>query len=177
MTCKSPQISAGTGFDDNSSDYGSDFTPDEEDLLNELLAKAAATQADAVVDTAQNASREHFHRPATTTTTTTAVGELVVEEEEELQNFQQAALVIADIEDYEDPRAARVPKVLGREKWSPRKARQVMWSWRSGVRGSGQEQGNVGAAGGMFVIFSVSFENVFLLWRRCWVEGSADGLT
>lgn len=28
-------------FNDNSSDYGPDFTPDEEELVNDLLAKAA----------------------------------------------------------------------------------------------------------------------------------------
>ncbi|KAJ9293752.1 hypothetical protein DTO271G3_7379 [Paecilomyces variotii] len=69
MTCRSPQISSpGTGFDEESggSDYGSDFTPDEEELLNELLAKAAATHHHQRVATA---SQDHFRISATTTAT------------------------------------------------------------------------------------------------------------
>ncbi|KAJ9272834.1 hypothetical protein DTO212C5_1095 [Paecilomyces variotii] len=117
MTCRSPQISSpGTGFDESGgSDYGSDFTPDEEELLNELLAKAAATH-----QRAATASQDHFQIPATTTATAVEVEEEEEEEEEvsrqDLQSLQPNS-VIGDIEDYGDLRTARVPKVLGREKW------------------------------------------------------------
>lgn len=144
MTCRSPQISSpGTGFDESGgSDYGSDFTPDEEELLNELLAKAAATH-----QRAATASQDHFHIPATTTATAVEVEE--EEEEVSRQDLQslQPNLVIGDIEDYGDLRTARVPKVLGREKWSPRKTQQVLWPWRPA---SSQDRSNVGSARGMF---------------------------
>lgn len=143
MTCRSPQISSsGTGFDESGgSEYGSDFTPDEEELLNELLAKAAATH-----QRAATASQDHFDIPATTTATAVEVEE---EEEVSRQDLQslQPNLVIGDIEDYGDPRTARVPKVLGREKWSPRKTQQVLWPWRPA---SSQDRSNVGSARGMF---------------------------
>ncbi|KAL1866284.1 hypothetical protein Plec18167_009124 [Paecilomyces lecythidis] len=141
MTCRSPQLSSpGTGFDDGSSDYGSDFTPDEEELLNELLAKAAATHQRAA--TAQSSSQDQFHVSAITTATATVTAVEAEVPEQDLQSLQPN-LVIGDIEDYEDPRTPRVPKVLGREKWSPRKTQQALWPWRPV---SSQDKSNFGSA-------------------------------
>lgn len=147
MTCRSPQLSSpGTGFDDGSSDYGSDFTPDEEELLNELLAKAAATHQRAA--TAQSSSQDQFHVSAITTAKATVTAVEAEVPEQDLQSLQPN-LVIGDIEDYEDPRTPRVPKILGREKWSPRKTQQALWPWRPV---SSQDKSNFGSARGMFAL-------------------------
>lgn len=61
---------------DPGSDYGSDFTAEEEDLVNELLAKLPTQQ-----DSSSN-------------------------------------LAVTNIDDDEEPGAAKVPRVLGRERWS-----------------------------------------------------------
>ncbi|RMJ24488.1 hypothetical protein PHISP_04647 [Aspergillus sp. HF37] len=79
--------------DDSSSDYEPDFTADEEELVNNLLAKVAAEHATAL------------HSPAATAS---------------LSLDQPPAPPVADIEDYEDPRF-RSPKMRGSEKLgSPR---------------------------------------------------------
>jgi hypothetical protein len=100
------QTQNGDDFDDNSStsDYGSDFTPDEEELLNELLTRVATQQQTTVVTN------------ATTNPSTPPAIEAI-----ELADLQplQDPLVVTDIEDYEVPQAVRLPKVLGRESWSP----------------------------------------------------------
>lgn len=64
-----------TGLDPGS-DYGSDFTAEEENLVNELLAKLPSQQA------------------------------------------SSSNLAVTDIEDDEEPGAAKVPRILGRERWS-----------------------------------------------------------
>lgn len=81
-----------TALDNDSSDYGSDFSPDEEELLNELLASVSTT---------------NLPTPAPTTTTTITVTTLA------------DPLIVSDIEDYEVPHSVRFPRVLGRETWSP----------------------------------------------------------
>ncbi|EAW07447.1 exonuclease V [Aspergillus clavatus NRRL 1] len=95
---------------DDSSDYGSDFTPDEEELVNELLAKVATDHA-----TVQAAATTAAPATPTTLTSTAAV-----------QNILRTTVAaVADIEDYAEVSAtARVPRVLGREKpdpWQKRK--------------------------------------------------------
>ncbi|KAL4895813.1 exonuclease V [Aspergillus ambiguus] len=78
---------------DNNSDYGSDFTPDEEELINELLAKAVA---------------EHATTAARTTTPTPTTPEPLSQ--------GAAAAPVGDIEDYGafSP-SPRTPKVRGRQ--------------------------------------------------------------
>lgn len=85
---------------EDSSDYGSDFTPDEEELLNELLARA--------------------DQPATPPE---QKAEEAAAQLSDLKPLQES-LLVTDIEDNEIPHSARVPKVLGREAWSPANRRQ-----------------------------------------------------
>lgn len=113
----------------DSSDYGSDFTPDEEELLNDLLAKVAT---------------EHATVQASATATATATATTAS------KTVQTTVTAVADIEDHaETPASQRVPKVLGREKpgflWQKRKAWQVSTS--AGARAD-QISGNVCAASG-----------------------------
>ncbi|KAF7597524.1 hypothetical protein BBP40_000002 [Aspergillus hancockii] len=87
-----------TNILDKSSDYGSDFTPDEEEVLNDLLAKAATEHA------ALHATRVTPPPPplSTTVTTTTA---------------KEVTIAVGDIEDcYVAPASPRTPRVLGRQK-------------------------------------------------------------
>ncbi|KAJ5204676.1 uncharacterized protein N7498_005555 [Penicillium cinerascens] len=100
--------------DPDSSDYGSDFTPDEEELLNELLSKAVAEHA--TIDT-----------PSPTPNPTEPAIEdfdsrtISTSEPSDIASLQPAVLaaLVADIEDgVGDPPGVRLPKVLGRE--SPR---------------------------------------------------------
>lgn len=102
MSCP-PQPSPGPEEFD-CSDYGSDFTPDEEELLNELFAKAIAEHASQTP-------------PAPTTLESTYTTPAA-----ELADLQPAVLeeLVADIEDgVEDLPAVRLPRVLGREKRPP----------------------------------------------------------
>ncbi|KAJ5247444.1 hypothetical protein N7468_002427 [Penicillium chermesinum] len=93
MSCKLRRKS----LDSDSSEYGSDFTPDEQAQLNELLAKADAENARAAA-------------PVSTPATPVAFEDL-----ELLQPVTLSALV-ADIEDGIDgPPSLRLPKVLGRD--------------------------------------------------------------
>ncbi len=64
-----------TGLDPGS-DYGSDFTAEEEDLVSELLAKLPSQQA------------------------------------------SPSNLAVTNIEDDEAPGTAKLPRILGRERWS-----------------------------------------------------------
>ena len=61
---------------DPGSDYGSDFTAEEEDLVNELLAKLPSPQ------------------------------------------HTRGGLAVTSIDDHEEPGAAKIPRILGRERWS-----------------------------------------------------------
>lgn len=77
---------------DTSSDYGSDFTPDEEETLNEL-AKAAT----------EHAALHTTPPPPQQSTTDTTV--------------KETYFAVADIEDsYVAPSSPRTPRVLGRQK-------------------------------------------------------------
>jgi len=117
---------APTTPDTDSSDYGSDFTPDEEQILNDLLAQAVAEHASATVATASTAPP-----PATANATTTvAAAELV---DLNSLNPVKTADIVADIEDgLESAPGVRVPKVLGREMLrSPRQQRQSSQPFRS----------------------------------------------
>lgn len=130
----------------DSSDYGSDFTPDEEHLLNELVTKAVAEQATATA-----------HRDATPVSTPTpsqnvadAITTPIAATLAELDSLQPATLaaVVADIEDAVTSPGVRLPKVLGREKpGSPwRRSSQRPWpgptSPRSPVAGR-SSQGSI----------------------------------
>ncbi|KAJ5615297.1 hypothetical protein N7537_000411 [Penicillium hordei] len=116
---------------EDESDYGSDFTPDEEDLLNHLLNKAVAehaTDANATFISTPTwistpAPNEHITAPNSS--------ELV-----DLESLQPEALAafVADIEDGIGPASVRSPKVLGREgprsPWrqsQPRPGQAVRW--------------------------------------------------
>jgi exonuclease V len=116
---------------DDSSDYGSDFTPDEQELLNELLETVTAT-----------------------TTTTTTVSESESESEKQpptpeqirpdLQTVQH--LFVTDIEDYEVPHPARSPRVLGREAWS---ASRRVWLTQKNLQPSSPSLHKHASASGM----------------------------
>ncbi|CRG89552.1 Exonuclease V, mitochondrial [Talaromyces islandicus] len=85
---------------EDSSDYGSDFSPDEEELLNELLARADHQQTQPASPPGQTAPLETGQQLS------------------DLKPLQEP-LLVTDIEDNEIPRSARIPKVLGRGAWSP----------------------------------------------------------
>jgi exonuclease V len=150
---------------DDSSDYGSEFTPDEEELLNELLARVAPER----------------QIPTTTTTTATALATTTTTTSEPqqqsltevlLHDLQPLSdpLIISDIEDYEVPHSARVPRVLGREAWSPatnrvwqqkqQKQQQTggtarkLWSSQPPVSSSSISVDIRAQIGGMFLRFS-----------------------
>jgi exonuclease V len=101
-------------YGDDSSDYGSEFTPDEEELLNELLARVVAPGRQIPATTITTTAEE-------TTTTTTSESQQQLLTELLLDDLQPLSdpLIVSDIEDYEVPHSARVPRVLGREAWSP----------------------------------------------------------
>jgi exonuclease V len=83
---------------EDSSDYGSDFTPDEEVLLTQLLERAD----------------HHQQTQPATPPRQTAPAEVAAQ----LSDLKEP-LLVTDIEDNELPHSARIPKVLGREAWSP----------------------------------------------------------
>ncbi|KAI2743994.1 hypothetical protein DTO013E5_3260 [Penicillium roqueforti] len=104
--------------DDNDTDYGSDFTLDEEDLLNNLLNKAVAEHATADAT---------FISTSTWPSTPTPIKHITAPKSPglaELESLQPEALeaLLADVEDGIEPASARLPKVLGRE--------QPYSSWR-----------------------------------------------
>lgn len=91
----------------DTSDYG-DFTPDEEELVNELLAKAVSEYATALHSTASDS-----------------------------QTPDQPFPPVGDIEDYDHPHT-RSPKILGREKLlSPRAQRIITTTGPSQIPGYG----------------------------------------
>lgn len=98
--------------DPDSSDYGSDFTPDEEELLNELLSKAVAEHATVATP---------ISTPTPTVPTIEDALTISTPEPTDTEFLQPniIAALVADIEDgVEDPYGVRVPKILGRD--SPR---------------------------------------------------------
>lgn len=131
-------------FDDSSSDYGPDFTAEEEDLVNELLAKVTSEQP-AVPPTSDR--RPGPPRPP------------------QSQSPHQPVATVADIEDYEDRSRARSPKVRGREKLASPRSRKTLFQLSSphASRGSGQVSWNAGTAHGMvsswFLFYSLVYGN------------------
>jgi exonuclease V len=132
---------------EDDSDYGSDFTPDEEDLLNELLNKAVAVHA-------TDADATSISTP-TWISTPTPVETITAPKSPELadlESLQPAALeaFVADIEDGVELPSVRLPKVLGREgprspwrQWQPRPGQAVRWgASASAVGGSDPRAGN-----------------------------------
>ncbi|CAL5871651.1 uncharacterized protein PFLUO_LOCUS5904 [Penicillium psychrofluorescens] len=117
----------------DSSDYGSDFTPDEEQILSELLTQAVAEHASAVDATASSA-----YPPVTeeNALNTAAVAELT-----DLNSLNPAA--VADIEDgLESPPGVRLPKVLGRERKPRSPWRQSNQPYRSSQTNPGSNNRN-----------------------------------
>lgn len=109
MSCP-PQVPRPEDLD--SSDYGSDFTADEEELLNELLSKAVAEHATIATPSPTPNPTEPAIEDSHTVSTP---------EPTDIESLQPAvfAALVADIEDgVGDPPGIRLPKVLGRE--SPR---------------------------------------------------------
>ena len=100
MSCQLPSSQKQLDSDD-SSDYGSDFTPEQEALVDELLANATGTGNAPAPTTAVEA--------VTAATTTTAIS----------NTFVEPTVATVDIEDYyaaHSQSSPRVPWVLGREK-------------------------------------------------------------
>lgn len=156
MSC-SPQLQ--WPEDSDSSDYGSDFTPDEEALLNELVTKASTDHAPAhTTPISTPASITHPIVSSTTPTNAVATPESI-----DLESLQPAVLeaLVADIEDgIEDPPSVRLPKVLGREKpRSPWKyPAQRSWIPAAAWNRSSQGSNKHGATG-------KNFPFPVILWR------------
>ncbi|KAJ5879699.1 hypothetical protein N7455_003164 [Penicillium solitum] len=124
---------------EDESDYGSDFTPDEADLLNELLNKAVAEHA-----TDPDAT---FISTPTWISTPTPIEHITSPKSPELVDLESLqpeplAALVADIEDGIEPARVRSPKVLGREgprsPWrqsQPRPGQAVRWSASASARG------------------------------------------
>lgn len=144
MSCHDAQTEgSGDALDHDSSDYGSDFTVDEEELLNELLARVVATEQTATGVTAI----QDFVTPPPQSPIISA------EDLNDLKPLQEP-LLVTDIEDYEIPDSVRVPKVLGREAWSPTTNR--VWQPSSQRHLSSPVAGIVGPAiTGMIPVLSV----------------------
>lgn len=185
MSCSQQQPAPDHPEDLDSSDYGSDFSPDEEAVLDVLNADAVAEYAALGQGTAS--SPLNRYTPAAIVTET-AIGTATRIETNtsrpELFDRQPGAqeALIADIEDGlqdEDPPALRLPRVLGREMpRSPwRQSSQQLregpapgWSplARAGRAGQGTGVGvGVGVSGasfGMF-FFRVAFPRVDIFVR------------
>ena len=103
MSCQLPSSQQQLASD-NSSDYGSDFTPEQEALVDELLANATGTENASAPTTAVEAGAA--------TTPANAIGDTALQTPE-------PTVATVDIEDYYDAHSQsspRVPRVLGREK-------------------------------------------------------------
>ncbi|KAJ5614043.1 hypothetical protein N7528_007697 [Penicillium herquei] len=116
--------------DPDSSDYGSDFTADEEELINQLLTQAqvAAEHAPAESATPTSSSTPRatpFFATANNSIQTTAAHTALTGS---LQPAYSPA-TIPDIEDGIEPPAARLPKVLGREKPRSPWKQQTRQTW------------------------------------------------
>ncbi|KAG0158657.1 hypothetical protein PDIDSM_6174 [Penicillium digitatum] len=98
-------------INEDESDYGSDFTPEEEDLLTSLLNKAVAKYA-------TDADATSILTPTWISTPTPIEYTTVPKSPElaELESLRPEALeaLVADIEDGIEPASVRPPKVLGR---------------------------------------------------------------
>jgi exonuclease V len=171
MSCP-PQLSRPEVSD--SSDYGSDFTPDEEQLLNDLVTKAAAEHATVQRD-ATPVSTPTPNQNLEEAITTPVAAKLA-----DLDSLQPASLaeIVADIEDaVTNSPGVRLPKVLGREKpGSPwRRSSQRPWpgptSPRSPMAGrSSQGSNNRSAQIGMSVPDPVIPKDLRFTIHRPWVK-------
>lgn len=136
--------------DSDSSDYGSDFTPDEEVLLNQLLTRAVAEHATGATPTPTFTTPRDTPAPAIADTPVSTI-EPELTDINSLEPAVLAALV-ADIEDgIEVPSTPRHVKVLGREKprssWRKTGSQPPLWrdialartglSWRATSEGAG----------------------------------------
>ncbi len=101
---------------DTASDYGSDFSPEEQDVLNGLLDSFGS-----------NTSAVSNNRTVTDVDITDF--DFTASQEVALNDLLDSLpspgigdtkdLAVKDIEDYEEPKGIRVPKVLGKEQWIP----------------------------------------------------------
>lgn len=88
------------------SDYGSDFTPEQEALVDELLAKIATESASVTPSTPPPLPQQPSQLPRNTAT------EVAVN----IPTATQDTVGTQDIEDYYAPQSSpRIPRVLGRE--------------------------------------------------------------
>ncbi|QSS60124.1 defects in morphology protein 1 [Histoplasma capsulatum] len=117
-----------------SSDYGSDFSPDEEELLNLLLARIGEDHEQATTVVPGSGSPSVFATPALTPLAVSSdpagaeegaesgaigIGYPETIAQLQLQSQSLPLLPLTDIEDYVGISRDRVPRVLGREKWGP----------------------------------------------------------
>ncbi|KKZ62810.1 hypothetical protein EMCG_02805 [[Emmonsia] crescens] len=127
-----------------SSDYGSDFSPEEEELLNLLLARIGEDHERlGVASGSGSGSGSGFATPALAPLTISSVA-VGGEEGTATVQLPPPPLSVTDIEDYAGISKDRVPRVLGREQWNSISQR-AGWGMRSfdGGRGGGwMEQGN-----------------------------------
>ncbi|OJD26856.1 hypothetical protein ACJ73_01750, partial [Blastomyces percursus] len=112
-----------------SSDYGSDFSPDEEELLNLLLARIGERhERTSVISGSGSGSPSAFATPALSPLEVSsdpdgggiesAVAAIDVSEASVDFHFQSLSLPpVTDIEDHAGISRDRVPRVLGRAKW------------------------------------------------------------
>lgn len=112
------------------SDYGSDFTPEQEALVNELFAKIATESASVAPTTPPPPPlpQPPSQLPRNTATEVAAA----------IPTATQDTVGAQDIEDYYAPHSSpRVPRVLGREKpgtsWQLYKTAGGPWSKTSGA--------------------------------------------
>ncbi|CAI7679003.1 unnamed protein product [Penicillium pancosmium] len=137
MSC-SPQLPRPEQSD--SSDYGSDFSPEEDELLNELLAQAVTENATIHPNATPTSTSTSTPIP-TTPPVTQNTNRVLLPDPADIETLQPATLaaLVADIEDgIEDAPGVRLPKVLGREKpRSPwRQSSQRPWMGSQSARGS-----------------------------------------
>lgn len=136
--------------DSDSSDYGSDFTPDEEVLLNQLLTRAVAEHATGATPTPSFTTPRDTPAPVIADTPVPTIEKDFTD----INSLEPAVLaaLVADIEDgIEVPSTPRHVKVLGREKprspWRQTGSQPPPWrevalarsglAWRAASEGAG----------------------------------------
>ncbi|OAX78216.1 hypothetical protein ACJ72_07480 [Emergomyces africanus] len=123
-----------------SSDFGSDFSPDEEEVLNLLLAKIGEDQERLRIGSpSSSGSPSGFATPAhepLMVSPGSAGGEY---EGATVVQPSSPPLSVTDIEDYAGISKDRVPRVLGREKWNSYSRRAGWGGMRSFGGGRGRE--------------------------------------
>ncbi|OJD16646.1 hypothetical protein AJ78_03198 [Emergomyces pasteurianus Ep9510] len=126
-----------------SSDYGSDFSSEEEELLNLLLARIGEDKESLGIDsTSASGSPSGFATPALASLTVSSVPTGGDNEGAAIEQPPSQSLPVTDIEDYAGISKNRVPKVLGREQWNSI-SRRAGWGMRSfgGGRVTGRGRG------------------------------------